>query len=144
MADKVKAILVAVDGSEPSDRAVRHALDLLAAGLGAELHLLNVQPNYGGAISTFVPKEQIDSHHREEGHKCLASAVAIAKKAGIEPKIHIGVGRQGEVAREFVDRVKAGLVVLGTRGHTGLAGVLLGSVAQDVIAHVDVPVTLVK
>ena len=38
----------------------------------------------------------------------------------------------------------AGLVVMGTRGHTGLAGVLLGSVAQDIIAHIDVPVTLVK
>ncbi len=144
MAEKVKAILVAVDGSKPSDRAVSHALGLLAAGLGAELHLLNVQPNLGGAISTFVSKEQIDTHHREEGHKALASALAIAKKAGVDAKIHIGVGRQGEVVREFLDKVQANLVVLGTRGHTGLAGVLLGSVAQDVIAHVDVPVTLVK
>ena len=144
MAEIVKAILVAVDGSEPSDRAVGHALALLAAGLGAELHLLNVQPNFGGAISTFVSKEQIDAHHREEGHKGLASALAITKKAGVDAKVHIGVGRQGEVVHEFVDRLRAGLVVLGTRGHTGLAGVLLGSVAQDVIAHVKVPVTLVK
>lgn len=144
MADKLKAILVAVDGSKPSDRAVNHALTLLAAGLGAELHLLNVQPNLGGAISTFISKEQIDTHHREEGQKCLASAIAIAKKAGVDAKIHIGVGRQGEVVSDFVGKVQAGLVVLGTRGHTGLAGVLLGSVAQDVIAHIDVPVTLVK
>jgi nucleotide-binding universal stress UspA family protein len=144
MADIVKAILVAVDGSEPSDRAVGRALDLLKGGLGAELHLLNVQPNLGGAISTFISKEQIDRHHREEGHKGLASAIAIAKKAGVDAKIHIGVGRQGEVVREFADKLHAGLVVLGTRGHTGLAGVLLGSVAQDIIAHVDVPVTLVK
>jgi len=144
MAEMVKAILVAVDGSKPSDRAVGHALDMLAAGLAVELHLLNVQPNLGGAISTFVSKDQVDTYHREEGHKGLASAVAIAKKAEVEPKVHIGVGRQGEVVREFVDKLQAGLVVLGTRGHTGLAGVLLGSVAQDVIAHVDVPVTLVK
>ena len=141
---KMKAILVAVDGSDTSDRAVGHALDLIAAGLAAELHLLNVQPNLGGAISTFVSKEQIDSHHREEGQKALASAVALAKKAGVDAKVHIGVGRQGEVASDFVHKLGAGLVVLGTRGHTGLAGVLLGSVAQDVIAHVKVPVTLVK
>ena len=44
----------------------------------------------------------------------------------------------------FVAKLGAGLVVIGTRGHTGLAGVLLGSVAQDVIAHIKVPVTLVK
>ena len=144
MAQMVKAILVAVDGSKPSDRAVGHALDLLAAGLAAELHLLNVQPNLGGAISTFVPKDQVDAYHREEGQKCLASAIAIARKAGVDAKIHIGVGRQGEVASDFVTKLGAGLVVIGTRGHTGFAGVLLGSVAQDVIAHAKVPVTLVK
>jgi nucleotide-binding universal stress UspA family protein len=141
---QMKAILVAVDGSQPSDRAVQHAVDMLAAGLGAQLHLLNVQPNLGGAISTFVSKEQIDSYHREEGEKALASAVALAKKGGIAAKTHIGVGRQGEIVADFVDKLGAGVVVIGTRGHTGLAGVLLGSVAQDVIAHVKVPVTLVK
>jgi nucleotide-binding universal stress UspA family protein len=141
---KMKAILVAVDGSATSDRAVRHALDLIEAGLAAELHLLNVQPNLGGAISSFVSREQIDTHHREEGHKALATAVEITKQAGVAAKIHIGVGRQGEVASDFVTKLGAGLVVIGTRGHTGFAGVLLGSVAQDVIAHAKVPVTLVK
>jgi len=141
---QMKAILVPVDGSANSDRAVKHALDLVAAGLSAELHFLNVQPNLGGAISTFVNRDQIDSYHREEGHKCLASAVELAKKASVPAKVHIGVGRQGEVAGDFVAKLGAGLVVIGTRGHTGFAGVLLGSVAQDVIAHVKVPVTLVK
>ena len=141
---KMKAILVPVDGSAPSDRAVEHALDLLAAGLAAELHLLNVQPNLGGAISSFVSRAQIDAYHREEGEKALASASELAKKAGVAAKIHIGVGRQGEIVNDFINKLGVGLVVIGTRGHTGLAGVLLGSVAQDVIAHVDVPVTLVK
>ena len=141
---KMKAILVAVDGSDTSDRAVGHAIDLISAGLAAELHLLNVQPNLGGAIASFVSREQIDAHHREEGEKGLVSAKALAKKAGIDAKVHIGVGRQGEIVGDFVEKLGAGLVVLGTRGHTGLAGVLLGSVAQDVIAYVKVPVTLVK
>jgi nucleotide-binding universal stress UspA family protein len=141
---KLKAILVAVDGSEHSDRAVRHALDLFGAGLCAELHFVNVQPNLGGAISSFVSKDQIDAHHREEGNKGLASAIELAKKASVEAKVHIGVGRHGEVIHDFVDKIGVGMVVLGTRGHTGLAGVLLGSVAQDVIAHVSVPVTLIK
>lgn len=141
---KMKAILVAVDGSEHSDRAVRHALDLVTAGLAAELHFINVQPNLGGAVAAFVSREQIDGHHREEGTKALASAVELAKIASVPAKVHIGVGRQGEVVSDFVEKIGAGLVVLGTRGHTGLAGVLLGSVAQDVIAHVKVPVTLLR
>lgn len=137
-------ILVAVDGSENSDRAVAHVLGLLAKGLSAELHFLNVQPNLGGAISSFVRREDIDSYRRDEGNKCLASAVELARKASIPAKVHIGVGRHGAVVDDFVKKLGAGAVVIGTRGHTGLAGVLLGSVAQDVIAHVDVPVTLVK
>lgn len=141
---QIKAILVAVDGSPYSDRAVQHALDMVAGGLATELHFLNVQPNLRGAITAFVSREQIDSYHREEGDKALASAVELAKKASVAAQVHIGVGRQGEVVRDFVKKVGAKMVVMGTRGHTGLSGVLLGSVAQDVIAHVDVPVTLVK
>jgi nucleotide-binding universal stress UspA family protein len=141
---KMKAILVAVDGSGTSDRAVAHAAALVAGGAADELHLLNVQPNLGGAISSFVSRDQINAHHREEGEKGLATAIDVAKKAGVEAKVHIGVGRHGEIVSDFVKKLGAGLIVIGTRGHTGLAGVLLGSVAQDVIAHAKVPVTLVK
>ncbi len=141
---QIKSILVAVDGSENSDRAVRHAINLAKGGLAGEIHFLNVQPNFGGAISAFVSRQDIDAFHREEGNKALASSVALAKAAGLEAKVHIGVGRHGAIVRDFVTKLGAGLVVLGTRGHTGLAGVLLGSVAQDILAHVDVPVTLVK
>lgn len=141
---KMKAILVAVDGSANSDRAVAYALDLMAAGAAGELHLLNVQPHLGGAISAFVSREQVDGYRREEGNKALASALALAGKAGVSAKVHIGVGRHGAIISDFATKLDAGAVVLGTRGHTGLAGVLLGSVAQDVIAHVDMPVTLVK
>ena len=141
---QIKAILVAVDGSPNSDRAVRHALGLMAGGLATELHFLNVQPNLRGAIASFVDREQIDSYHREEGTNALASAVALAEKASVAAQVHIGVGRQGELVRDFAKKLGAGMVVVGTRGHTGLSGVLLGSVAQDVIAYSEVPVTLVK
>ena len=108
-----------------------------------KLHLLNVQPNLGGAIASFVNREQIDSYHREEGNKALARRSSWPGRP-VAAKVHIGVGRQGEVVRDFVKKLGASMVVMGTRGHTGLAGVLLGSVAQDVIAHVNVPVTFVK
>ena len=142
--NKFKAILVAVDGSEGSDRAVQHALDMISTGCAAELHLLNVQPSVGGAVSSFVSRDQIEAYHREEGEKALASAVAMAEKAAVPAQTHVSVGRQGEIVADFARKVGASLVVLGTRGHTGLAGVLMGSVAQDVIAYSKVPVTLVK
>jgi nucleotide-binding universal stress UspA family protein len=141
MASAIK-ILVPVDGSENSDRAVRFALGLLEGGGG--LHLLNVQPSLGGAVRTFVGKADLDAFHREEGEKALASALKLAAAAGVKAEKHISVGQPGEHAAEFAERVGATLIVMGTRGHTGLAGVLLGSVAQDAIAHAKVPVCLVK
>ena len=135
-------ILVPVDGSENSDRAVRFALEMLKDG--GKLHLLNVQAPVGGGVSTFVRRADIDSYHREEGEKALASALKIAADAGRPCEKHISVGRPGELAAEFAERVEAAMIVMGTRGHTGIAGVLLGSVAQDVIARSPIPVCLVK
>jgi len=135
-------ILVPVDGSENSDRAVRFAIELLKGG--GKLHLLNVQPSLGGAVRTFVGKDDLDAFHREEGEKALASALKLAADAGIEAETHISVGGPGALAAEFARRVGATMIVMGTRGHTGLAGVLLGSVAQDVISEAHVPVCLVK
>lgn len=136
-------ILVPVDGSENSDRAVRYAIEMLKGG-GGKLHLLNVQAPVGGGVSTFVRRADIESYHRDEGEKALASALKICADADMPAEKHISVGRPGELVAEFAERVNAAMVVMGTRGHTGLAGVLLGSVAQDVIAQAKVPVCLVK
>lgn len=137
-----KCILVPVDGSENSDRAVRYATGLLAEG--GKLHIINVQPALSGGITMFLNKETIESYQREEGEKAIASALAIAKEAGTPYEKHISVGRAGAVIAEFAKRIGAAMIVMGTRGHTGLTGVVLGSVAQDVIARADVPVCLVK
>jgi nucleotide-binding universal stress UspA family protein len=140
----ISSILVPVDGSPNSDRATQHAAGMAKAMPGTVVHLLNVQPSVGSLVTMFVPKENVDSHHREEGEKALASAVKICADAGVKCEKHISVGRPGEVIGQFAKRLGAGAVVSGTRGHGGVAGVLMGSVAQDILAYVDVPITLVK
>lgn len=138
------SILVPVDGSPNSDRAVQHAASMARAVPGTIVHLLNVQPSVGSLVTMFVPRENVDAHHREEGEKALASALRICKEAGVACEKHISVGRPGEVIGRFAKKVDAGAVVSGTRGHGGVAGVLMGSVAQAILAQVDVPVTFVK
>ena len=138
------SILVSVDGSPASDRAAAFAAKRAKAMPGTVIHLLNVQASMGNLVSSFVPKETIDAYRREEGAKALASAVRICTEAGVPFEKHIGVGRPGEVVGQFVKKLGAETVVTGTRGHGGVAGVLMGSVTQDIIAHVDVPITLVK
>lgn len=139
-----RSILVPVDGSENSDRAVKHAIEMVRHGFAGVVHLLNVQPPLGGAIATFVPKANIEGFHHDEGEKALASAVKLCGAAGVKCDTHISVGRPGAVVAEFATRHGAVEIVTGTRGHTGLGGVLMGSVAQDIVAHASVPVCLVK
>lgn len=143
MSDK-GSILVPVDGSANSDRAVKHATDLVTGGFADMLHLVNVQPPVGGVVSTFVDRETISDYHREHGETALRSARRICEAAGVRAQAHIFVGQPSEIIGEYARKIAAKQVVLGTRGHSGVSGVLLGSVAQEVVAHVDVPITLVK
>lgn len=136
--------LVPVDGSENALRALRHAIKMAQDGALDELHILNVQPPVGGDVSTFVGSTTVKDYHREEAEKALASAKKLLDEAKIAYKAHITVGTPGECIAEIAKRHKVDKIIMGTRGLGSLGGLLLGSVATDVIKRADVPVTLVK
>jgi nucleotide-binding universal stress UspA family protein len=137
-------ILVPVDGSANSERAVKHVIELVKTCQTFEIHLLNVQPAVRGDVSTFVGKNSIEDWHRDEAEKALASAKKLLDGAGTAYKVHIGVGNPGDVIASFASKLACGQIAMGTRGLGSAFGLLLGSVATHVISHVDVPVTLIK
>jgi nucleotide-binding universal stress UspA family protein len=136
--------LVPVDGSENALRALRHAIDLAKQGALSEIHILNVQPPLGGGVTTFVGSATVKDYHREEAEKVLAPIKKLLDEAKVAYKTHITVGTPGECVAELARRHKVDKIIMGTRGLGSLGGLLLGSVATDVIKRADVPVTLVK
>jgi nucleotide-binding universal stress UspA family protein len=136
--------LVPVDGSENALRALRHTVDLAKSGALNEIHVLNVQPPLGGGVTTFVGSATVKDFHREEAEKVLAPVKALLDEAKVPYKVHITVGTPGECIAEIARRHKVDKIIMGTRGLGSLGGLLLGSVATDVIKRADVPVTLVK
>lgn len=140
----VLRILVPVDGSDPSFRAIDHVLGLAARGLSLEIHLLNVQPAVRGVAASLVSHADLETYHREEGMKALAESIRRVETAGVKPHVHVGVGDPGETVLAFVDKLQCGQVVMGTRGRGGVAEILLGSVAQHVVSHGHLPVTLLR
>ena len=58
--------------------------------------------------------------------------------------IHIVVGQPAEAIVAFCEELKCDAIVMGTRGHGKAVGLILGSVARDVIAKASAPVTVVK
>ena len=140
----VLRILVPIDGSDPSRRAAQHVLDLAARGLSLEVHLLNVQPAVRGVAASLVSHGDLESYHRDEGMKALAESLHLVESAGLKPHAHVGVGDPGETVLAFARRLNCEQIVMGTRGHGSVTGLLLGSVARHVVGEADVPVTLLR
>ena len=136
-------LLVPVDGSENSNRVVRYVLKL-AAELKEplEIHLLNVQHPLPGTIKGV--SEQAKQFHSEEGLVALAGARKVLDEAHLKYTHHISVGEVGSSVGRMVEDLKCDQVVMGTRGMSSIANMVLGSVATKVLHLVHVPVILVK
>lgn len=137
--------LVPVDGSEvslkPVDWLIAHRDDWKTQ---PAIHLLSVQPPLTGDASRFVNAEQLRDFHREEGLKALAEAQRRLEAAGIAPQLHVSVGDSAETIVEFARSRSCEQILIGTRGHTGLGGTLLGSVASKVTHLAHMPVLVVR
>ena len=135
-------ILVAVDGSDCSQRALDTALEL--AGLtGATVRALAVEgplPAYAATIG------EVDEVKREKDAffgALLASARQRGEDAGVPLELEVRPGHAAELIVHNAREWGADLVVLGHRGHF-LRDRMLGSTADRVAEHGDCPVMIVR
>ncbi len=138
-------VLLAVDGSPSSLNAVKFAVrSLQASAAEGEAHLLNVQPPLPASAAGFVAADVVRGYHEEEGGRALDAAAALLEAAGCRFHRHIVIGN---VAASIVDCAKrwdCDQIIMGTRGHGTIEGLILGSVSAKVLHLADIPVTLVK
>lgn len=137
-------ILLPVDGSEPSKRAIAHVLSMADRGLALEVHLLNVQPALRGVAASLVSHADLEAYHRDEGLKALTPCVELVESAGLKAHCHVGVGEPGPTTLAFAAKLGSDQIVMGTRGLGTVGGFFLGSVAQHVVSHSPLPVTLLR
>jgi len=140
-------LLVPVDGSESSSRAVNHLIKKLGWFKdGAEIHLLNVQHPipYGNRVSSVIGHDKIAQFHQEEGMAALKNAMKKLDAAKFKYHYHIGVGEAAEVICQYAKDKGCDQIFMGTRGLGTVSGLVLGSVATKVIHLSPVPVLLVK
>ena len=140
-------LLVPVDGSESSGRAVAHLIKHLGWFKGGvEIHLLNVQQPipYGNRVSSVIGHDKLDQYHQEEGMAALKNAMHKLDLAKVKYHHHIGVGGEAEVICQYVKEKGCDQIFMGTRGLGSVSNLVLGSVATKVIHLTSVPVLLVK
>ena len=135
-------ILVAIDGSDSSNRAFAKAVEL-ASLTGAELTALAVEgplPAYAATIG------EVDEVKREKDvffGALAASARKQADRAGVDARVEVRAGHAAELISQFAAAGGFDLVVLGHRGHF-LRDHLLGSTADRVAEHAPCPVMIVR
>jgi nucleotide-binding universal stress UspA family protein len=132
-------ILVPVDGSDGSARAVQHVIKIrtLVAPLDVHLLYVHVPPAPAGedtpdpAVATAAARE------------AMSPAEAMLGAAAIPYTTAVASGFVGSTIAAYATEHGCDEIVMGTRG-MGSTGQLLGSIARQVIQFADVPVTLVK
>jgi nucleotide-binding universal stress UspA family protein len=135
-------ILVAVDHSEMSHRAVLAARDLALLSKG-EVWVLHLRER---EIATKAAVVMTDETAQEAEAK-VAAAVDVFTQAGVKAHGEVRPTIFGYAAREIVDdaiEVGADIIVMGSRGRSDIAGLLLGSTAHKVIHLSDRPVLVVR
>jgi len=137
-------ILIAYDGSEHSQKAAKIAGDLARACKNPKVWLVCVQDvvPYGLSESFILINELIDEQTRR-GEEMLSAARKLIGE-GLNIQSELLFGTPAERILEYAKEKKCDLIIMGARGQSGLAGLLLGSQVQKVISHSDCPVLAVK
>lgn len=137
----MKNILVPVDGSAMSDRAVAH---VVATFPEAQVHLLHVEAEPTPWQTHGMEQEAILSHLHACSLEHLKSAHAILKASSTPHVVHTVLGDVAETIVAKAAELGCEAIVMGCSGKGMLAGLVLGSVARKVIHLTTLPVTLVK
>lgn len=136
-------ILVAVDGSKPSLKAVQllvdHA-DWYREKPAVELVTVHLPVPKVAHLN----KAQLERYYSEEGQAMLAPAKKKLDAAGIPYQPHVLVGPVAEAIVKHAADKRCDLIYIGTRGMSALGKALLGSTATKVLHISDTPVLLVK
>jgi YjbE family integral membrane protein len=142
-----KRMLLAVDGSDSSLRAVQQVLAMrqeMRDPSALVLHLLNVQRPVSGDVASFVANKSIEEYHDECSAEALAPARSVLMAAQCPFQEHRLVGAPGATIAATAQSQTCDLIVMGTRGQGSTTATMLGSVAQGVLEHAQVPVLLTR
>lgn len=139
-------ILLPVDGSECALRAVDHLIAHSAWFRDVpEIHLLHVHPPIPiGRVQAHIGQETLHAYYLEESQAQLLSAQHKLEAAGRFYTTHIHVGQPAEVIARVASELNCDLIVMGTHGRSGVAGLVMGSVANRALHLAACPVLLVK
>jgi nucleotide-binding universal stress UspA family protein len=140
-----KRILVPVDGSDTSTKALVAALQL-ARESGGAVRLVHALDELA-YVSAYEYSADLVRLAREQAEKVLQDGLEVAKSSGVPADIRLMEApgqRLGDLVADAALGWEADLVVVGTHGRRGMGRVLLGSGAEQVVRSSPVPVLTIR
>ncbi len=137
-------ILVAIDGSDAGERALIRATEE-AKVWNARLHVVYVVET--GLFSSLPADNTVEIMYRvleKEGNAVLEKAKKYAEDHGVTVVTHMKQGHAGSEVVGLADRVKADLIMIGSRGKSQTDRILIGSVSTYVVTHSKVNTMVVR
>jgi nucleotide-binding universal stress UspA family protein len=135
-------ILIATDGSEKNQPAVRKGLEIARdSGSGVQaVYVINMAP-YPPSQTEFF-SDEVYSALKNEGERAVARVRQMAQE--LEVETHVLSGSPAHIISEFAAKNNVDLIVVGYQGRTGLDRLLLGSVSERILRLAECMVLVVK
>jgi nucleotide-binding universal stress UspA family protein len=141
----MRRILVAVDGSECAQRALRYFIDQLKnRSERPDIHVLHVKLPLPETLPGIIEPEPLGRMWQEEADAATRSAHDLLAQAGLPHKVEVQIGDPAEEIAQYAKVHECDEIVMGTRGLGTIRNLILGSVAYKVVHLTDKPVLLVK
>lgn len=140
---QIKRILVPVDFSEHSQKALRYAL-AFASQFGAEVALVHIVEQMVYPGDWMYPPLAVTDFATEKREQVIAKLRALDEGSGVKTHHIVRLGRAWQEVIEIAKEMKSDMIILATHGYTGLKHVLLGSVAEKILRHAPCPVLSVR
>ena len=149
----IRRILLAVDGSKPSFDASSEAIDL-AKKLNGELiviHIISSDIRYNYLEDTITPRlpralKDVMMVAMQKGETHVGKVKKMAKLKGVKVTTEVVLGISSVVKEivEYAEKNKIDMIVVGSRGLSGIKKMLLGSVANGVVTYAHCRVLVAK
>ncbi|MDY0388819.1 MAG: universal stress protein [Methanolobus sp.] len=137
MTVKINKIVVATDGSENSKNAVEWGVAMAKVN-NAELTAVYVIPDSGATLAMRgeMWAKGLRDHLHEEGNKAVKYVIDAGEKEGVKVGAKIIENKSSaDGITDFARENDADIIIIGTKGKTGLEHIMLGSVAENVVRY---------
>jgi len=139
----ISKILVPVDFSEHSQKALRYAL-AFASQFDAGVTLVHIVEQMVYPGDWMYPPLAVSDFATEKREQMIERLRALDAGSGVKTHHMVRLGRAWQEVIEIAREQQSDLIILATHGYTGLKHVLLGSVAEKIVRHAPCPVLSVR